>query len=350
MPQISKKAVKIISFYLVLLVFFVVALFAGCNKHDIVITTTFSSDELMRINSKRCYLPEMMLYLTTIQNQYEAVYGEDLWKQSKDGVPLEKSVKDMVLAKIAQVKVMNLMAESYGLTLTEEETDHIRISSERFFRSLNETEKKLIGVSLENITEIYTEYAMANKVYDYVIRDVNPEISDDEARAITVQQIHIKTYALDVNGKRVDLSGRSKKEALERATLVKELTQTDENSFESLSAKYNEAESMTMTYKRGELPKALEDAAFSLAYDEISDIIETEDGYYIYKCISTLNVEETQLNKVELLKQRKEEVFDETYDAVIAELQKTLNEKLYDSIEMIHDENVKTKDFFDVEF
>ena len=38
------------------------------------------------------------------------------------------------------------------------------------------------------------------------IRDINPEISDDEARTIMVEQILIKTYALDGNGKRVDLA------------------------------------------------------------------------------------------------------------------------------------------------
>ncbi len=36
---------------------------------------------------------------------------------------------------------------------------------------------------------LYREYAMADKVYQLIIQDINPEISDDEARKITVQQI-----------------------------------------------------------------------------------------------------------------------------------------------------------------
>lgn len=350
MQGISNKTVKMVSVYIILLVFLLACLFAGFNKRDIVITTGFSQTELMRINGKKCFLPEMMLYLTTMQNQYEAVYGEEIWNQQKDGVTLDKKVKDMVLAKIAQVKVMNLMAESYGLTLTEEEADHVRISSERFFRSLNDTEKELIGINEETIHTIYTEYAMANKVYDYVIRDVNPEISDDEARTITFQEIFIKTYSVDADGNRMDLSGRTRQEAKEKAVLVKELLDSGEESFEALSAKYSDAEELSVTCMRGELSKSLEDAAFSLSFEEVSDVIETEDGYYILKCISTFDVAGTQLNKVEILDKRKEAVFDRTYDEFLKSLQKTLNEKLYDSIEMIHNPEVRTSDFFDVEF
>ena len=53
---------------------------------------------------------------------------------------------------------------------------------------------------------------------------------------------------------------------------------------------------------------------------------------------------------VEILAARKEAVFDETYDQFLEGLTKILNEKLYDSIIMIHDPEVTTKTFFDVEF
>lgn len=323
---------------------------SGCSDREIIITTAFDSKELMRINDTSCYLPEMMLYLTTVQNRYEAVYNDKLWEEQKDGKSLEDMVKDMVLAKVAQVKVMNLMAESYNLSLTEAEEKHVYETASAFYESLNETERELIGVNEADVYRIYTEYAMADKVYDYVIRDINPEISDDEARTISVQQILIKTYGLDSDGRVVDYSDRMKKEALEKANMVRELAVLGESSFESLASKFNEGEQMTYTFTRGELSESFEEAAFSLDKDEISEVVETEFGYHIIKCISDFDLEETQLNKIEILEKRREEVFDETYDEFLTTLTKTLNEKLYDSITMIHDENVTTTSFFDVDF
>ena len=64
---------------------------------------------------------------------------------------------------------------------------------------------------------MYEEYALAGKVYEYLIADINPEISDDEARTITVQDILIKTYSLNENGERVPYSTQAKQEAYQRA-------------------------------------------------------------------------------------------------------------------------------------
>jgi len=344
MQKIKTKALVLICNLILILTL------TACNDREIIITTGFQSNELMRINEESCFLPEMMLYLTTVQNQYEMVYGEDIWEESKDGVPLKDKVKDVVLAKVAQIKVMNLMAASYGLSLSEEEVNKVSAVSLDFYASLNETERNLIGVSEEDIFNIYSEYALADKVYDYVIRDINPEISDDEARTITVEQILIKTYATDNQGKIMEYSEHMKKEALEQANNIRELALSGEESFEALAAKYNEGEEVTYNFGRGQMAESFENAAFSLDKDEISEVVETEYGYHIIKCISDFDLDKTQDNKVQILKERKEEVFNQTYDAFVKTLTKTLNEKLFDSIEMIHDENVKTYTFFDVDF
>lgn len=345
MQRVVRRTINLILVCIVLL-----TAFTGCGGRTIVITTGFESEELMRINDKSCYLPEMMLYLTTVQNQYEAVYGPDIWEQSQDGVSMEQKIKDMVLAKIAQVKVMNLMAESYGLSLTEIENNVVSDAAEAFFDSLTPKERGMIGVSDTDVYNIYREYALANKVYDYVIRDINPEISDDEARTITVQQILIKTYDLDGDGKKIDYSDRAMEEAYNKAVFVKDLLSVGDSSFESIAAKYNEGDELSYTFQRGEMPKEFEDTAFSLDKDEVSDVVKTEYGYHIIKCISDFDLEETQKNKVEILAKRKEEVFDKTYDNFLTTLTKTLNEKLYDSITMIHDPEVTTDSFFEVGF
>ena len=75
--------------------------------------------------------------------------------------------------------------------------------------------------------------------------------------------------------------------------------------FEDLVGIYNEADESIISFGKGEMDSAYEDAAFNLGTDEISGIVETADGYAIIKCISTFNREETEVNKVRIVEQRR---------------------------------------------
>ena len=173
----------------------------GINRDTkIVLTTGFTKDEVFRIETASCYKKEVMVYLTNLQNQYEQVYGTEIWQQGQGGVTIEQSVKESVLAEIAQIKTMNLMADKYGLTLSDAEQESVEEAAEVYFDSLTGAERDQLDVTLDTIRQLYREYALADKVYDYIIKDINPEISDDEARTVTLQQIFVRTETKDRAG------------------------------------------------------------------------------------------------------------------------------------------------------
>lgn len=323
----------------------------GCGKAGfgtkVVLTTGFDKDEVFRIETSSCTLPEIMVYLTNIQNRYESVYGEEIWSTNVGGVTLEQNVKDIALAQIAQIKTMNLMAKQYEVELSDEEKAQVENAASAYYNSLNDTEIERMGVSEKTINNLYTEFALAEKMYQYTIRDINPEISDDEARTITVQHILIKTYALDGTGKKIDYTQHAKEEAYKQACQVLKLVQEGED-FDELIRRYSEDDKSTYSFGKGEMDAAFEAAAFNLGKDEISDIVETEFGYHIIKCLNTFDKEETDANKIKIVDERRTEAFGQEYDAFVETLTRKLNEELWDSVSFIHDENVNTKDFFDV--
>ena len=94
--------------------------------------------------------------------------------------------------------------------------------------------------------------------------------------------------------------------------------------------------------------QTFKDTALTLEEYEISDVVETEFGYHIIKCISTFDREETDANKIKIVEQRREEAFGQEYDAYVATLTRNLNEELWDSVNFIHDEEVTTQNFFEV--
>lgn len=330
----------------------VLGVLAACGEEGsgmrVVFTTGFGKDEVFRIGSSSCTRAEIMVYLTTTQNRYESVYGAEVWNVAKDDVTLEENVKETVLARIAQIKTMCLLAGSKEVELEEGEIQLVRQAAAEYFGTLNETEIQLMGVDKETVEQLYADYALANKVYRYIIQDINPEISDDEARTITVQHILLRTWTTDGSGARVAYGEDVKQSVYEKACEIREMAVDGEHDFMELASRYSEDINITYSLGKGEMDAAFEEAAFSLETDEISQVIETEAGYHIIKCISTFDREQTKLSKLEIVEERRKEVFGEEYDAFADTLVRQLNTKLWEEIALIHDEQVNTKDFFEI--
>ena len=324
----------------------------ACGKEEEDITTAlfsgFAKNELFRVGNASCTVPEYMVYLTNTQNQYEHVYGSEIWDMALGEITLEENVKDTVLAKIAQIKTMGLMAENKSIVLSDEQEGKVQAAAAEYFNSLSENEVTALAVTQEVIAGLYREYALADMVYQQIVDSVDPEISDDEARTITVDQIYMKTYTIDSQGTRIEFSETMRTEIEEDMHDIHEFATVDGRDFTELANKYNEADSVRWSFRKGEVDAAVETAGFKLATDQISEVIETADGYYLLKCISTYDKEQTDVNKQLIIKQRKNEAFGEEYDAFVESLSKKINEKLWQDITLLQDETIDTDDFFEI--
>ena len=329
-----------------------IALFVlcGCGRDklptEVVLTSDFLPDEVFRLEGRPCMKNEIMVYLANSENQYSEVFGDDIWSVPVGSGTLEDSYKDNILARIAQIKTMNLLAAEYDVTLDEEEEAKTKAAAREYFDSLTDTEKQYLGVDADTIANLYREFAVANKLYETITADINPEISDDEARTITVRTILIKTYRMD-NGRRIEYTPEEKKSALARIAEIKQRID-DGEAFEVLAADYNEDTKTEYSFGRGIMPAEFEEAAFNLGAGEISDIVETEYGYHLIYCVTTFNPEETDANKLKIVDRRKQEAFDEVYNNFVATLTSNLNKPLWDSISYDHGGGVGTTSFFDI--
>ena len=302
---------------------------AGCGKNTkVVLTAGLKKNEVFRISSASCVLPEVMVYLTNMQNQYESVYGSQIWNASDGQLSLEQEEREQVLTQLARIKVMNLLAQKKEVTLDDKEKERAAAAGREYFASLNSAEVTALNVTQDLITKMYEEYALAEKVYQTIVENVNPEVSDDEARTITVDMIRVGDSA-----KASQVLGKAKEEGVD---------------FETLAQAESEDQTVTQSFGKGEVSEALEKAAFNLDKDEISDVVESDGSYYILKCISTFDEAQTKANKEKIVKQRQSEAFDTEYTAFEQTLVRQLNEELWNSVTMIHQDDVKTSSFFEV--
>ncbi len=109
--------------YFILLLF--IAFLSGCGGDtlptEVVLTSDFLDDEVFRLEGHPCMKNEIMVYLSNSENQYSEVFGSRIWSVPVGEGTLEDSYKDNILARIAQIKTMNLLAAQYEVVLDEDE-------------------------------------------------------------------------------------------------------------------------------------------------------------------------------------------------------------------------------------
>ncbi len=300
-------------------------LLSGCGNTKIVLTTGLASDELFRIGDESCRLSEALVYLTNQKNQYEDVYGIEMWSHDFGGTTLEEYLKNQVVSQLAQVKSMVLLARAQQIVLDQEEQEKAVEAAAEYFSSLSEAEISLLDVSQEEIVGMYEDYCLAYKAYSQITEDVSVEISDDEARIIQLQQIFVPEETL----------ARSLKERLEAG-----------EDFESLAANYSKASQATVAVARGEKGKEYEDVAFNLDNGQVSEVFAADGGYYLLKCLNTYMEEESEENKERVAKQQKTRRFQEIYSVLMRDTLSEFQQKLWDKVVFTDYDEAKSSSFF----
>lgn len=301
----------------------------GCQvgNEEVTISREMADDEVFLIDGKTCTLPVMKLLLMNNMNLHSESYGidllhnEDLKVQKK----FEQYVKRISMDEITRVYSMVALANSQGVTLTDEQKELAQWAGEDCFKSLTEDEIAYLNISQEEVQDIYEKYALADKLYQSLVQNVNEEVSDDEARIMEVRQI----YTTDEEQARKAISD------LESGT-----------EFSTVAANYNEADEIALTLQRGMLPESAESVVFSMEDGEISDLIETDQGYYIFYCDNKFNEEQTQIHKTDIVEQRKQEAFHSTYDPFVETIQSKLNQTVWDGISIREMEQYSYADFY----
>ncbi len=287
---------------------------AGCGKFEnteIVFTAGLTGDQLFRVGESVCTLPEAMIYALDYQIQYESVYGVEMWEHDFGGVTLEEYVKDMIISQLAAIKAVTLLAEDYEVTLSEKEEEQVKKAAREYFHSLSREEIAYTGMELEDAEALFRDHVLSSKVYSEITKDVNTEVSDDAARIITVQQIRTDSRS----------TAESVKERLQEG-----------KEFVTLASVYSGDSQITYTFGRGEKEEAYEAAAFDLENDEVSDIIETGDGFYILKCVNNFDREATEANKAAMVEKRRDEIFGGVYEELIANTPSEFNSRLWEDV------------------
>ena len=314
-------------------------LFSGCGQR-FIITTGMSGNAVFKVNNESCQLKEAKVYLMTLQNEYKDYYGIDIWSvtATKSGSEASASgdagssydslktyIKNKTMSRLQNVICMYKLAEERDITVTDIESSKIKQAATAYYESLSDEERSYLGVAESDIETYYTQYLMANKLYNELIGNDNLQVSDSDARVMSAQIIY--TASAD--------KAKSIEDALSSG-----------NDFAAVASTYSEYESVAVNIKKGDMRSAVESAAFKLADGETSSCIEADGGYYYIKCISRMDEQLTEDNRQEIIAAKTEESFDTIYQDYIKGLYIDVNDDLWNSIDIDDSSNVTSKSFF----
>jgi foldase protein PrsA len=281
------------------------------NGTFIYISTGLKSSELFKVGTQKAYTWEADILLSDAKTEYESVFGSSVWSQTMEGINMDDYVKDQVKAKLIRVKCMNIMAKKKGVVLSRTQKDAVSSAADAFFNGLTQEQVSSLNITRDDIADMFTQFAIADTLYDDITSQTDTEVSSDDARVITIQYIST--------------------DCLSDITAAKQRLD-DGEAFYTVAKDYGGEEESETEIKRGELDTAFENAAFDLKTGETSPVVESQGRYYIIKCTSDNEKYKTEANKVDLVEQKKLEYFNSVFEEYEASKYVEFNKKKWSAV------------------
>lgn len=306
---------------IILLIFAAAAALAGCGR---------GVPMMSEARTEKGYtLSQIKVIAATEKNHYEAVCGSQIWAvqvQAGDG----KKTFSLLLAEqiksfMEQMKIMTLLASEKQVTLTPEEQSDMEQAASEYYHALSKEDIKNMGVSLHDAETVFKDYRLAEKLVDTLTGDVLLEVSDSEAKVITVEEVKTDQKA--------------------KADQVAQAAQQGGAEFQKCAADAG-LSTKTRSLGRAEESKPYEDAAFALTTGQVSGVIESNGFYYVLKCVNDYDEKATQDRKEKIYQERRWNAFTEIYDKFKSGISLTYSGDPWKSLDLSKENAAENADFF----
>ena len=268
---------------------------------------------------------EVYIYINTIKDKYELMYGSDVWNEVLPAEGGDISMVDLtreeVVNSIINVKTLNTYAEEYNIEFSEEEEQQIRDRAKEFYDGLTDKNISEMELTEELVYNVYREGEIAKAVREKMIEDDPVEISDEESRMTRFYDIYFPTYRKDSSGNVTPLEDEEKSVQYQNALQVcstlgtSELANNDSGNLDNLVQYYQLDEAGERVLSPDEIRYTYGDEVTDLLYSmdngDYSGVVETEYGYHVFYMFELTDTEATAMRKTKLL--------DETIDKRIEE-------------------------------
>lgn len=271
---------------------------------------------------------ETMVIVTTERLRYEELYTDKIWDTVVDesGTTFEETLLSQIHDFLKELKTMSRMADEEKVTLSGKERELAKQAAAQYMKELKNAGESS-EIDKDVVESLYEDYWKTEKLVETLTGSVNLEVSDSEAKVITVDEIVL-----------------SDKDQADEALKEVQMEGTD---FMTVAKGVSEDQEIEKKISRGLRPEAYEKAAYALATGEISDVIEADGKYYILRCVNDYDESATKVRKEEMVREKKNEAFYETYSEYAAKVHFAKDDSLWKNLSITDGERTSA-DFFEI--
>ena len=280
---------------------------SGCVKMD-------PEQTLATVGGVDIKLDLANFYARYQQTQVEDMFGSymggaDMWKQDIEGQNYEDLTKETILDSLILMHILEMKQEEYNVSLSNEEKETIAEVAQAFLDANGEEEKEVISATKETVERMLTLTTIESKMRVAMTADIDTDVSDAEAAQKKAEYVEFLFTSTDEEGvtKVVEEEGKEglKEEAAQFAKDAKKA-----KSFEGLAREQGyTVQEVTFDSESVTIDATMLAELDELKEDEITGVIETEDGYYVAKLISLLDREATDERKASIVLDRENEAY-----------------------------------------
>lgn len=308
-----------------------VCLLCGCSIADY--TVFFSNgcgpNTAFAIGKNKCDNKEVQIYITSFADYYGEIGDVFIWDKNLrvETADIEQSIVNGVKQLLPLVYALNIYAEEKEITLSEDQLAQVSEAASLYFNGLSEDKKKELGLTLEDVIPVAQRYAIALMVYDHLVKEIDQDVSEDEARVADA-------YVLEIEDEEIleNVAGRC----------------GSKTSFPVLVQNFSCGKTGIQHIPRGEYPKEVEDVLTRMEDDEISEAIACGGKtYYIY-CIDKYNEEYSEYNKQKIIYERQQELLAQIEAAQNENYYSEINEEYWNNLQVEGNNAKKDQLFFTI--
>ena len=326
---------KLIWFLVIILA---VGLLGGCKKgkngdRELPSSQGFTKDVVMRIDGHDVSYAEANIYLLSMREEVETLYGEGVWdfKFTRDGRTYAELMKDELLEKIIYIKLVGFMANEFDVALGADDVLQVNDYTKNFLNGITEDTAKRYGITEDLVRSIYTDNVLAKKVYETVTLNVDARPDERETERSDFYYLFKTKVYTDNEGNPVTVTGDSLRELRGDMKILLERALAAED-FYNFAKEQTDAPNVEITIGRDSYDRDITDMLFALPEGAISNIVETSDGLYIFCRKNKINAAETQRAEEEAFAKICKEYFEELYKKWRANSKVEINEALWDAM------------------
>lgn len=289
---------------------------AGCGNEEPEETssaekaTSVSNDDLksdssvVAVGKTTVTYDEYKTYYYYMKNQYEGILGQEVWQYSKaaaDNKTIGQEAIETVLRLIIQVKVICKEAAIENVVLQTDEKEEADYMAKTAFEALSEKDKAENGIRLKNLTNMFEENKLAQKMYNVQIGKVSADLTADQIRAARVQLIYCQA------------NQNNKDQVKTKVEQLWNSLNTDGRSFYAMAKNSTEQDEIECIVGNSDTRRNLAKTVLALKQGQISNVIEEKDGFYIAYCLQPDAPDIQQEYRNQVVQERQTQAFQKAY-------------------------------------